>query len=169
MKIPISKDTSFEAFVQQIKDRQEAVALQNPYTDIQIVAIAENLIENTGFYTMDCREWNRTDNAQKTWVNFKVHFLQAFQENQAQHAGYGHTNTQNLANAAILAEITQDHSHALANLATDEYQKNYLFNTDYFTSLGKIGVICVVPSFHLGSLRYFFFVREMGLTEGGQG
>ena len=72
---------------------------------------------------MDCREWNRTDNAQKTWENFKTHFLRAFRENrdqsrQAQHIGYGHSNTQNLANAAMLAEMTQDHSNALENLAT---------------------------------------------------
>ena len=109
--------------MQQIEDRQEAVALQNPYTDTQIVTITKNLIESTGFYTMDCREWNRTDNAQKTWVNFKVHFSQAFCENrdqsrQTQYAVYGHSITQNSANAAMLAETTQDHSHALANLAT---------------------------------------------------
>ena len=72
---------------------------------------------------MDCREWNRTDKAQKTWVNFKLHFSQAFRENrdqsrQAQHAGYGHSNNQNSANAVMLAEMTQYHSHALANLAT---------------------------------------------------
>ena len=72
---------------------------------------------------MDCREWNRTDNAQKTWVNFKVHFSRAFRENReqyrkAQHIGYGHTNTKKSANAAMLAEMTQDNSHALANLAT---------------------------------------------------
>ena len=40
------------------------------------------------------------------------------QSRQAQHAGYGHSNTKNSANAAILAEMTQDHSHALENLAT---------------------------------------------------
>ena len=123
MKIPISGETEFEAFVQQIEDGQEAVALQNPYTDTQIVTIATNLIESTCFYTMDCREWNGTDNTQKTWVNFKVHFSRAFHENrdqsrQAQHSGYGHSNTQNSSNAAMLAEMTQDHSHALANLAT---------------------------------------------------
>ena len=72
---------------------------------------------------MDCREWNRTDNALKTWVNFKIHFSRAFRENrdqsrQAQHIGYGHYNTQNSANAAMLAEMTQDHCHALENLAT---------------------------------------------------
>ena len=53
-------------------------------TDTQIVAIAETLIESTGFYTMDLREWNRTDNAQKTWVKFKVHFLRSFCENWEQ-------------------------------------------------------------------------------------
>ena len=30
MKIPISGETEFEAFVQQIEDGKEAVALQNP-------------------------------------------------------------------------------------------------------------------------------------------
>ena len=72
---------------------------------------------------MDCREWNRTDDAQKTWVNFKEHFSRTFRENwdqsrQAQHIGYGHSNTQKSANVAILAETTQDHSHALSNLST---------------------------------------------------
>ena len=84
MKIPISGEIKFEAFVQQIEDGQEAVALHNPYTDTQIVTITENLIESTSFYKMDCREWNRTNNAQKTWVNFKVHFLRAFRENRDQ-------------------------------------------------------------------------------------
>ena len=65
MKIPISGEKEFETFVQKIKDGQEAVALQNPYTDRKIVTIAENLIESTGFYTMDCRECNRMDNAKK--------------------------------------------------------------------------------------------------------
>ena len=59
----------------------------------------------------------------KTWVNFKVIFLQAFREHwgqskQAQNIGYGHVNIQNSANAAVFAEMTQDHSHALGNLAT---------------------------------------------------
>ena len=82
MKSQISRDIEFEAFVQKMEDGQEAVSLQNPYTDIQIVTIDENLIESTGFYTMDCREWNRTDKAQKTWVEFKLHFLRAFRENR---------------------------------------------------------------------------------------
>ena len=82
MKSQISGDSEFEAFVQQIEDGQESVALQNPYTDIQIMTISKNLIESTGFYTMDCREWSRTNKVQKTWVNFKLHFSQAFRENR---------------------------------------------------------------------------------------
>ena len=72
---------------------------------------------------MDCREWNRKDTTQKTWINFKVHFSRTFREHQdkskqAQSIGYGHTNTQNSANAAMFAEMTQDHNHAFADLAT---------------------------------------------------
>ena len=78
MKSEISGDTEFEAFVQQNEDGQEAVSLKNSYTDVQILTIAKNLIESTGFYTMECREWNRMDKAQKTWVNFKPHFSRAF-------------------------------------------------------------------------------------------
>ena len=43
-KTPIRGETGFETFVQHIEDGQEAVALKNPYTDTQIVNIAENLI-----------------------------------------------------------------------------------------------------------------------------
>ena len=124
MKISITGETEFETFVRQIEDGQEAVALQNTYTGTQFFTIAKNLIESTGFYTMDCREWNRTDTTQKTWVNFNVHFSRAFREHrdkskQAQSIGYGYANTQNSANAAMFAEMTQDYSHALENLDTE--------------------------------------------------
>ena len=33
MKIPVSGESEFEAFVQKIEDGQEAVELQNSYTD----------------------------------------------------------------------------------------------------------------------------------------
>ena len=61
MKSPISGDTEFEAFVQQIKDGQEAVALQNPYTDIQIMTIAKKLIESTSF-----TRWTAVNGTERT-------------------------------------------------------------------------------------------------------
>ena len=72
---------------------------------------------------MDFHDCSRTDTAQKTWVNFKVHFLRVFREHrdqskQAQSIGYGHATTQNSENAAMFAETLQDHKHTLANLAT---------------------------------------------------
>ena len=70
--------------MQKIEDGQKVVALQNPYTDTQIVTIAENLIESTGFYAIDCCEWNRKDTTQKTLVNFKLHFSRAFREHRDQ-------------------------------------------------------------------------------------
>ena len=160
MKSLISRDTEFEDFVQQIEDGQEAMSLQNPYNDIQIVTIAKNLIESTGFYTTYCREWNGTDNAQKTWVNFKVHFSRAFRENrdqsrQAQHAGYGHTNTQNLANAAMLAEMTQYHSHALANLSTDEYQQITYLTLNILPRWAKLGSYVLYHRFPLDPFGTF--------------
>ena len=42
MKISITGETEIENFVQHIEDGQEAVALQNRYTDTQIFTIAEN-------------------------------------------------------------------------------------------------------------------------------
>ena len=98
MKISITGETEFETFIKQIGYGKEAVALQNPYTTTQIVTIVENLVEGTVFYTMDCREWNRKDTTQKTWINFKVHFSRAFREHRdqsqkEQSIGYGHTNT----------------------------------------------------------------------------
>ena len=122
MKISITGETEFETFVQHIEDGQEEVVLQNLYTDTQVVTIAENLIESTRLYTMDCREWNRKDTTQKTWINFKVKFSRAFREHrdqskQAQSIVYGHRNTQNSANAAMFAEMKHVYSHAFANLA----------------------------------------------------
>ena len=43
IKSPISGETEFETFVQKIEDGQEAVALQKPYTDTQILTIRRKL------------------------------------------------------------------------------------------------------------------------------
>ena len=59
----------------------------------------------------------------KNMDKLESNFFRAFREHQdqykqAQIIEYGQTKTQNLANAAMFAEMTQDHSHALANLPT---------------------------------------------------
>ena len=50
MKEPISGETLFEEFVEQIEWNQEAVAVQNPYLPTQIVSMAYANIEKCGLY-----------------------------------------------------------------------------------------------------------------------
>ena len=63
MKNQISGDTEFEDFSPQIEDGQKAVALQKPYTDIQIVTISENLIKSTVF-----TRWNAVNETERTRI-----------------------------------------------------------------------------------------------------
>ena len=55
MKEPISGKTLFEDFVEQIEWNQEAVAVQNPYSPVQIVSMAYANIEKCGLYQENCR------------------------------------------------------------------------------------------------------------------
>ena len=80
MKEPISRETLFEEFVEQIEWNQEAVAVQNPYSPAQIVSMAYANIEKCGLYQEDFRKWSRKTQSEKTWVNFKAHFARAFKE-----------------------------------------------------------------------------------------
>ena len=80
MKADISGDTIFEDLVDQIEDNVDAVALQNPYTSAQIVSIAFTIVDRSGFYADDCRDWKRKPSTSKTWPNFQAHFSLAFKE-----------------------------------------------------------------------------------------
>ena len=74
IKAPITDETIFEDFVQQIKVAIDAVASQVPYTAAQIVSIAFTLIEQSGTYRDGVKEWRQILTADKTWVAFKVFF-----------------------------------------------------------------------------------------------
>ena len=54
--MPILGDTHFEDLLLQIEDAQEAIAIQNPYTNTQIISITFNLIKKTGYYEQGCKE-----------------------------------------------------------------------------------------------------------------
>ena len=49
MKAAINIMTHFEMLVAQIEDCQEAVSIQQLYTNLQVVSIARNLVWKTGF------------------------------------------------------------------------------------------------------------------------
>ena len=108
----------------QIEDAQEVVAIQNPYTAEQIISIAFTLVQQTGYYDQWCREWKRKATNDKTWNNFKLHFAREFketrdvQQNTRTNRFAANAIAMEQANAAMITELTQDHTAALANLAT---------------------------------------------------
>ena len=50
MKEPLSGETLFEEFVEQIERNQGSVAVQNPYSPAPIVSMAYANIEKCGLY-----------------------------------------------------------------------------------------------------------------------
>ena len=124
MKQPISSETLFEDFVEQIETKVDAVATQVPYTRQQIVIIAFTMVENAGIYYNGVKEWRQKDTADKTWEAFKTFFARKFREIRVQprtsaSEGYGTKTSMRggHANAAEI-EIQQQQAEVLANLAT---------------------------------------------------
>ena len=80
-------------------------------------------IDKCGLYQDDCRDWSRKPQSEKTWVKFKTHFDWAFKETRrssktSRTEGYvAHVHTTQ-ANSELFTEMQQDHTQALANLAT---------------------------------------------------
>ena len=67
MNQPISAETLFEEFVEQIEIAVHAVATQVPYTRQQIVSIAFTMVKNSGIYYGGVKGWCQKDTADKTW------------------------------------------------------------------------------------------------------
>lgn len=110
------QNTPVEFVIRQIERAREfaADALQ-PYTDAQALTIANNLIAGKSLFVDPVKEWNRKDAADKTWTNFKTHYIQAQKEirqnKTMEEAGY------HGANASIQETEQQNQAEALMNLA----------------------------------------------------
>ena len=124
MKSAITAETIFEDFVEQIETSVAAVATQVPYTPAQIVSIAFTLVEKAGIYYDGVKEWRRKSAAEKTWDAFKVFFAREFREvrtlpRTSAAEGYAaYCGQMGFANAAMIEELQQQQTNALANLAT---------------------------------------------------
>ena len=66
MNQPISAETLFEDFVEQIKTSVDTVASQVLYTPEQIVSIAFTIVEKAGIYFDGVKEWRQKATADKT-------------------------------------------------------------------------------------------------------
>ena len=98
MKQPITAETLFEEFVEQIETAVDAVAKQVPYTRQQIVSIALTMAENSGIYYDGIKEWRQKDTAEKTWEAFKTFIAREFRDTRFQPRtsaleGYGTNST----------------------------------------------------------------------------
>ena len=65
MEQPITAETLFEEFVEQIKTAVDMVETQVPNTRQQIESIDFTMVENARIYYNDVKEWRRKDTADK--------------------------------------------------------------------------------------------------------
>ena len=84
MKQPITAETLFEEFVEQIETAVDAFATQVPYTRQQLVSIAFTMVENAGIYYDGVKEWRQKDTVDKTWEDFKTFFAREFRDIRVQ-------------------------------------------------------------------------------------
>ena len=109
-----------ETFFDQIEDAVEYASAGNaPFTPVQVVNTAFNVIFRTGLFNDDCKVWKRKPDADRTWVQFKIDFSIAHQElvestQTAQTAGYQGNNADS---GHLNAEREQDTIEAISNLA----------------------------------------------------
>ena len=124
IKLPWDPTTPFEMLIDQIKECIEFANASNlPFTVVQILNTAYNLVFNTGCFFKDSKKWNACPNNEKTWDNFKTHFLQAqnelwLQQQTTQTSGYTSTNATNTQGPTDAFQHYQDTADTLANLAT---------------------------------------------------
>ena len=123
-KQPITAETLFEEFVEQIENAVDAVATQVPYTRQQIMSISFTMVENAGIYYDGVNDLREKDTPEKTWEAFKKFLAREFREIRVQprKSGsevYGANRTRGgHANATERDEIQQQQAEVLANLTT---------------------------------------------------
>ena len=114
MKTAWDPSTPFETVIDQVEEAATfAINGHQPYTAEQILNTAYNLVYASGEYFEACEKWDDRPAAEKTWLNFKSHFLEAahklaLRRQTAQGHGFHH------ANHLATSEPTMD---LLANLA----------------------------------------------------
>ena len=129
---PWDPNSPVELLIDQIEAATEfATEGGQPITDAHKLNTAYTLVFNTGMFFDDCKEWDEKAAADKTWDNFKTHFLKAQQQQRnrqqtMQQSGY-HT-----ANALLASQMTET-QEALANFmqqaANDRQTLAQLTNT----------------------------------------
>ena len=136
--------TPFETLIAQIEDAVEfAEDGKQPYTSQQILNNAYNLVYRSGLYFDDCKDWNAKPEADKTWANFKSHFLQAqrqqrLQQTATQQGFYGHLLNDH---CTVIKDCLDEHTasqHTALSTLTSEHQQLNTVTNDLVKSLATL-------------------------------
>jgi hypothetical protein len=120
MKQPWDPNTPFEHVIAQIDDAVEyATDGGEAPTQQQIINKAYTIVYNSGLYFDDCKDWDGKAPNDKTWPNFKTHFLAAAKRINLRRQTAAQAGFQGAAHQANMANTLEqdDTVSALANLA----------------------------------------------------
>lgn len=126
MNEPWDPSTPLESLIVQIEDACDFAEAGNaPFSEPQKLNAAYNLVFNTGLYFDACKDWNELAAANRTWDQFKTHFLAAQtrvqhqQRVSTQQAGYhGANNMETVEALANLAAAAATDREAFANITS---------------------------------------------------
>ena len=111
-----------ERLFEKIEDAVEyGYAGHNPFTPLQVVTNAFQLVFQTVIFVQDCKYWKRTTPDDKTWANFKTFFATAHQEwreSQATTSGNMYSTAPISGASANAVHQHNDTANAIACLAT---------------------------------------------------
>ena len=126
MKTPYDPNLPIENLFEQITDAVEyASAGKTPYTPLQMVSTAYQLVFNTGVFSLDCKEWRKRPTVNQQWPDFVTFWTEKhmdYREEQTQMTGQGFqannvTPQQETIDAiACLATATAHDRQAMENL-----------------------------------------------------
>ena len=108
-----------ENVFKQIEDGQLYASCGNvPFSDLQLVNMAHNIITDAGIMTKACKEWVKRPLQHRIWPHFKLHFSEAYSEyeefDQNSNINQYAANVQQ--NMSEYAAMTQSQSIAIREL-----------------------------------------------------
>jgi len=80
MNKPWDPNQPIEDLYQQLEEAQEFAAEHEPIIDATKIRTGVEIIEKTGLFELDVRDWRAKAIAEQTYANFKVHFTNANKE-----------------------------------------------------------------------------------------
>ena len=117
------------------------IVMQPPYTMEQVIDKAKTIVQTTGCYPTAMLEWNAFEAENRTWPNFKAHFIKAYDNgirtgagtmaDEGYHGAANATNTypdDDSLQSIVVSQCSQMHNLPLSNNATVQQTNNSVAN-----------------------------------------